>query len=302
MKSIVKQSNTKAAFTIVELLTVMSIIVILIGLLVPALTHVRRYAKNVRQMAQFHSIEAALELFNNEFDGYPQSGALDSADPPNPYCGAMKLSEAMMGWDLLGFHTDSRFMSNGGGLYNPADLTSRRGPFLPLESIEAHRIGSIYKDPGPFSPADFVLCDVFSSEMLTGEKTGMPILYYKANTANDFHLVDPAGTLHLPPDPTLDAGNIYNYWDNHGLVGLGKPFETGTTTHKLYADSNASPAENAGYRFYVNTRNEKITTAWRPFRADSYLLISAGFDGEYGTADDICNFQWKYLERIPQIP
>ena len=35
MKSNVKQSNREAAFTIVELLTVMSIIVILIGLLVP---------------------------------------------------------------------------------------------------------------------------------------------------------------------------------------------------------------------------------------------------------------------------
>ncbi|MHC4727187.1 MAG: prepilin-type N-terminal cleavage/methylation domain-containing protein, partial [Planctomycetota bacterium] len=36
MKSIVKQSSRKKAFTIIELLTVMSIIVILIGVLVPA--------------------------------------------------------------------------------------------------------------------------------------------------------------------------------------------------------------------------------------------------------------------------
>ncbi|MCH7556300.1 MAG: prepilin-type N-terminal cleavage/methylation domain-containing protein, partial [Planctomycetes bacterium] len=34
MKSIVKQSNRKAAFTIIELLTVMSIIVVLISVLV----------------------------------------------------------------------------------------------------------------------------------------------------------------------------------------------------------------------------------------------------------------------------
>ena len=36
--------KTGAAFTIVELLTVMSIIVVLIGLLVPALNRVKRYA------------------------------------------------------------------------------------------------------------------------------------------------------------------------------------------------------------------------------------------------------------------
>ena len=77
MKTIAKQSNRKAAFTIVELLTVMSIIVILIGLLVPALNKVRIYAREVKQNAQFHSIEAAIELFNNAFDGYPESGGLD---------------------------------------------------------------------------------------------------------------------------------------------------------------------------------------------------------------------------------
>jgi hypothetical protein len=205
----------------------------------------------------------------------------------------------MMGWDLLGFHTNSRFMSDGGGLYDPADLKSRRGPFLPLASIEAHRVGSIYENTGPFEPRNFVLCDVFNREMLTGEKTGMPILYYKANTANELHLLAPDLSVHLPPDPTLDVGNIYDYWDNHALVGLGKPWETGTAVHKLFSDTTATPSERDGVRFYVNTRNEKITTAWRPYRSDSYILISAGFDGEYGTADDICNFQWKYLETIP---
>ena len=97
MKSIVKQSNRKAAFTIIELLTVMSIIVILIGVLVPALSKVRIYAQKVKQMAQFNSMQSAIELFSNENDGYPPSGALDGAGPP--YCGAMKLCEAMMGRD-----------------------------------------------------------------------------------------------------------------------------------------------------------------------------------------------------------
>ena len=57
MKSNVKQSNREAAFTIVELLTVMSIIVILIGLLVPALNQVKRYAYEVKQRAQLKSID-----------------------------------------------------------------------------------------------------------------------------------------------------------------------------------------------------------------------------------------------------
>ena len=69
--------TSKRAFTIVELLTVMSIIVILIGLLVPALNKVRQYATDVKQKAQFHSMDAAMELFHNEFDAYPPSDGMD---------------------------------------------------------------------------------------------------------------------------------------------------------------------------------------------------------------------------------
>ena len=72
MKPIAKQSDKKAAFTIVELLTVMSIIILLIGLLVPGLNLIRQFAKRVKQKAQFHSIGIAIDLFNAEWDGYVQ--------------------------------------------------------------------------------------------------------------------------------------------------------------------------------------------------------------------------------------
>ncbi|MFA5251561.1 MAG: hypothetical protein WC454_03120, partial [Phycisphaerae bacterium] len=116
MKPITKQSDKKTAFTIIELLTVMSIIVILIGLLLPSLNMAKRYAKEVRQRAQFHSIGAAMELFsaNSGWGAYPPSDALDGSTVTGgePYCGAMKLCEAMMGQDLAGFHPDSRFRAD----------------------------------------------------------------------------------------------------------------------------------------------------------------------------------------------
>ena len=292
MKSIIKQSNRKAAFTIIELLTVMSIIVILISVLVPALSKVRRYAKKVKQMTQIHSIETAIVLFYNENDGYPSSGALDGAG--QPYCGAMKLCEAMMGRDLLGFHPDSAFRADGmdaaGGrdIYLPtADNLKARmggGPFLQFENAKAYRVSVIYGagQTSPFLESSFVLCDEYRREMRTGEKMGMPILYYKAETSNNLH--DP----NTAPTPMDNMGNIYNYWDNQVLIGLGKPWEEAgkATTHSI-----SDPV-----RFYRNTRNHQITTVRRPYRTDSYILISAGFDGEYGTADDICNFEWKYRE------
>jgi hypothetical protein len=44
----------------------------------------------------------------------------------------------------------------------------------------------------------------------------------------------------------------------------------------------------------LNTKSDKIQTSVRSYRADSYILLSAGYDGLYGTADDVCNFEWTY--------
>ena len=42
--------------------------------------------------------------------------------------------------------------------------------------------------------------------------------------------------------------------------------------------------------FYDTITNSKITTQVRPYNQTSYILISAGFDGIFGTPDDIFNF------------
>jgi type II secretory pathway pseudopilin PulG len=301
MKSNVKQSSRKGAFTIVELLTVMSIIVILIGLLVPALNQVKRYAYEVKQRAQFHSIDAAIELFNSQFDDYPPSGALDPDGAH--YCGAMKLCEAMMGRDLMGFHPDATFRasglsSTGVNLYPPQgdplfqnSRSARKGPYLPLENANAYQLRDLYENVGPFGTGEsFVLCDVFRrvTHRQSGQRVGMPILYYKANTANTLHDID-------NPD---NSQNIYNWRDNNELVMLGKPFDPGPTAtpHRLWKEDGRPD----GYRFYMNITNDKMlattTAAVRPYKEDTYILISAGYDGEYGTPDDICNFEWKYRQ------
>jgi type II secretory pathway pseudopilin PulG len=46
MKSITKKFNKKAAFTIVEVLVVMSIIMILMGILLPAFNKAKQYARS----------------------------------------------------------------------------------------------------------------------------------------------------------------------------------------------------------------------------------------------------------------
>jgi len=326
MKPIEKKSERKRAFTIIELLTVMSIIIILIGLLVPALSRVRRYAMQVKQKAQFHSIGVALDLYNAEFEGYPPSDEWDSTGPPGQsYCGAMKLAEAMVGQDLLGFHPDSTFRNDltsrgpGSELYAtaafpplPTNLMRRRGPYLELGNANAYRIKNIYGvgNVAPFTGDRYVLCDIYSNvtivrdstdltDTLTG-KAGMPILYYRADTSKTTHNINDED----------DRQNIYDYKDNDELVQLGMPFASG---YEHLMDSSGGgtrhdPPDNTsdGLIFYVKmdslgaiedprTWNMKVnipspTPVYRPQRADSYILLSAGYDGEYGTGDDVFNF------------
>jgi hypothetical protein len=196
----------------------------------------------------------------------------------------MKLNEALVGQDLMGFHPQSVFRQDGSSatrdlaLYVPSTASMRPGPFLPLENANAWRLEEIYGQgkTGPFPGNAYVLCDAFSRRRPDGQRFSMPILYYRAN---------PAGTMHDVSNPD-NPKNIYSYKDNLALINLGVP-----------GDPNAVHPLADPKRFYLNTRNDKSGGPAQPYRKDSYLLISAGKDGLYGTADDICNFEWRYRAR-----
>ncbi|MHC4681512.1 MAG: DUF4190 domain-containing protein [Planctomycetota bacterium] len=255
---------------------------------VPVLRKVGRCAYEVKRKAQLLSIDTAIELFRSEFDYYPPSDAMDEAGVA--YCGAMKLSEAVMGQDLLGCHPDSVFRSDGtdgagkvlypdnsGDYWHEPDM--RKGPYLPLETANAYLSTDLYGEGkiGPFDPNHFVLCDVWKrvTRQSSGKKVGMPILYYRADTSK---------TTHDVKDPN-NPESIYDYRDNHALLALGVPGKPGQK-HPLFENPRI---------FYEMTRDYKAAGVSRPKRGDTYILLSAGSDGLYGTQDDVANFhmRWK---------
>ena len=63
----------RTGFTLVELLTVIGIISLLIGILLPSLSRARDQAKKLRVQAQVSAVEKGLELFYNDFRSYPDS-------------------------------------------------------------------------------------------------------------------------------------------------------------------------------------------------------------------------------------
>ncbi len=315
---ITERNRKRKAFTIVELLTVMSIIVILFSLLVPAMTMVRRYAKQVKQNAQFHAIHAALQMFNNDYDYFPDSDRYDGdGSPGTEYNGAMKLAEAMVGMDKMGFHPDSSFYADGqtadgNDLYFPQDnltgnqteiednIRSRTGPYLPLDGANGYYIGDLYGQTNinPFqNPAvmptsgtnlpsgPLVLCDEYKNvrNTRTGKRVGMPVLYFKADSSN----ISNYFSIGTDAESTDQNNNIYDLRDNIDLIGLEPPFGDGV--HEIADGQNPQ-------KFYEMIKDEGITSSAatntnRPHRPDTYILMSAGHDGIYGTDDDVFNFQ-----------
>jgi type II secretory pathway pseudopilin PulG len=324
-----EQLNKRAGFTIIELLTVMSIIIILISIMVPSLNRVKRYALQVKQKKNFTAIDAGLTMFNAEFDGYPESSQMDRPTGGVPYCGAMRLAEAMVGQDVLGFHPQSHFYQNGttdglapgsptsavppgNDLYparrlvNPpptppslptVDIAGsereRKGLYLPRENANIYVMGDLFTDVSTIFGGNAyslpVLCDVYANvpNIRTGRNVGTPILYYKASARNTSHPIKNSENL---TNPQL---NIYNYLDNYDLLSLQVPWMPGTyhpmglagRPTPLGATVNADP-----FVFYDAILNEKLSVP-RPFNSDSYILISAGFDGLFGTKDDVFNFE-----------
>ncbi len=295
-----KSKCKKRGFTIIELLTVMSIIIVLVAILVPSLNAINRYARMVTQKGQFHDISKCLEMFSVTFkEGYPDSSAEDSGG--DNYCGAMKLCEAMLGQDGLGYHPDSVFDDMGLDAFGTdlyfnrsntppdlgddddlANIRARQQPCLEGAYAQLVSVETLFPGNGLYDGNCPLLSDVYKRSDLrtsSGEKCGMPVLYFKADPSKLTNDANEIG------DYALSGKNIYNYWDNDELLSIG----LNMTAHPMY-DSTAA-ANNGGALFYSKIKDKAVTVTEKPRNANTYILISAGWDGLYGTRDDVFNFE-----------
>lgn len=297
--AIKKQFKARSGFTLMELLVVIAIIMMLIGILVPGMRGVKRIAKNLEQKSLFHAMEIGLETYRKDFGDYPESRR--KTDGSLYYTGAQHFAEAMVGRDGRGYESSQIRKWNWPGLPSGSDLyTSDRksiirrkplyvnlkdtGAFVPGRMYGAGNTGQVVSDnSGQRAP---VIADMFYRKKITtanGEtvKVGSPILYYKANKGSkEFHK-NAAG--YGPAD--FDKW-IYNYNDNEHItdpdpsVGLAK-LDDPTVQHEL-----------GELNFYKSIADLNAPYD-RPMNETTYILISAGYDGIYGTKDDITNMKIK---------
>jgi type II secretory pathway pseudopilin PulG len=312
--------------TLVEILVVVGIIALLTGLLMPAISMVQKAAKNAKQMAQFTAIELGLEAYKADFGEYPPSDPNSYKTPIVPpetsimnSAGALKLAEAMLGLDLMGVHPDTGFRVDGmnrwpyvasnsvtyaPGTYllydrtNTIEMQKRKGRYVELDVANPFQWGMTTVHDGLYdlsscgpcaAAADCpLLCDVFgkgkdvilSNTNGTHKRAGRPILYYRANPAYKF--------LNTTPGATFIS--TYNSLDNDNMLGVIEmnDFTRMGTPHGAF---NWNPLSAVGaLNSFITDPRVSTTTSRVAYRPDSYILISAGADGFYGTSDDICNF------------
>lgn len=319
MRQAKRQFVSESGFSLIELLVVVSIITLLIGFLATGIQSVKRHATNLRQKSNFHAIEVGLELFEKDYDDYPPSKVLPNDDPTTTdlVCGAQHLAEALVGRDMRGFDPKTNWYApdedetiyanednKGSTMEDEAASRSRRWKlFIELKKMGAfvmHDLydnynGDVYSSKDPCVPDSFrapVITDIFRQKKIKvfykeqSEWVGSPILYYKANSSSRL--------FKKVPEPSDEfAGWVYNYEDNRAIIDLGKIKDPTVMHHfnELYTYTENGQQRDGVDLFYKTITNPKVSYD-KPFNAATFILISAGRDGIFGTSDDITNFDY----------
>ena len=245
--------------------------------------------------------------------------------------GASLLLWALVGADFLGtpgfqdLNGDGTWASDTGtgvgGLYeiypsNYSDVSLRNKPVVPRSGpyVDISRMRLPKRSPKevlfeiPSAVGPSVRSRSLSAPCFL-DAFDQPILYYRANVSKSFMVGDAIGKDNLGIYNARDNGGItqgdglcyIGGWCNHGLdfgggvidadghhhyAGLPGP---GTTTSP---DQLLSVLQSSTDRSFTRTIwNPSVVAMARPHNDKSFILLSAGPDGIFGTADDVANFE-----------
>jgi prepilin-type N-terminal cleavage/methylation domain-containing protein len=270
----------RRAFTLVELLVTIGIIALLVGILIPVATRIRRSAQIAETQNMINRLQAAITAYQQAHSAYP--GIFHNFEITNTNAGS--------GWNnsVRATSSENLVLSLVGGLEpiftgNPPTRTTgvrytgtatrvtdelNKGP-MSLNWRKPQRYRA-YLDAQPAelstSRSDTNLGSVIP-EFIDRFPQPNAIIYLRAN-------VGAVGTV-----GNNDTDYQYNGTHMNPYVGgdYSSLFAAGLDFAKADAYFCQPPANPGGVPTVVKQK-------------DAYMLISAGPDGKYGTKDDITNF------------
>jgi prepilin-type N-terminal cleavage/methylation domain-containing protein len=255
----------RKAFTLVEMLVVITIIGILAALGTPAVFKALEASKKARIKAEITNLESALQQFKTQYGDFPPSDfSGDLTQPDHPVRRFMaraypRIAETDAGcWQLLK-NTDGTPLSSGqamcfwlrGFFKDPAyPLTSNKGDRTPFFDFDASRLYDPISD-SPYTPGGNI--PVYKPQ---GSK--VPYVYFSARSYADHN-----GTRSFSYPKVPGSGTCIPYlWDVNG---------DGVVDTKDYdANNNTKLDDSEIPKLYANPK--------------SFQLIAAGLDNDYGTA------------------
>lgn len=214
----------------------------------------------------------------------------------------------------------------GPPIYTDATLKDRKKQYFERKRVGFYTINDLWGGTGGpgFTPSQIytsagagigtqmapVFTDVFERNPVTingeSEKVGMPILYFKADTTKeDFRVVsygqDGRDGKKIPvPLSSINSSHYsrwtYNFDDNIEILKLPwlrdptDPRESGDI-EPHYQDASINNPAGVFYKL-ITQREDPATNFYKPHNPNTFLLISAGYDGIYGTKDDLTNFDY----------
>lgn len=281
------------AFSLIELLVVIGIIVILIGILIPTISSVRKAAWGTDTKNTISQISGAITRYQQDFNAYP--GPLSNAqltivkldtNNNNVVDGTLWANGNITMTENLTLALLGGLVPNGAaGKVVLSDLLSSRGP----QSLNA---SNPKRFPAYITADDKRLSKgLMSANNITGMNDSiipefldgwpiddqLPIIYLRANAGS-------SGIISLNNNTyQYDWGYIRPYLreGKDGLMLNGTHAGTVLTTDTTVTDK---PLDNAGVYF----QHPSVPTT--PREKDRFVLIAAGKDRIYGTTDDVASW------------
>jgi prepilin-type N-terminal cleavage/methylation domain-containing protein len=270
-------SQSRKAFTILELIIVIGVLAVLMAILIPSLSYVKAQSKKASTVALLNSIGIGLEQYYTDHNMYPPSNPLLAPAYPKPPATPFDRGGLMLTQGLTGYLTGSL---DGAGDPQAADAMYKGDPSLGFRTRPQTGTAPIGKVYGPYievggshwkviSPEHQVLIDLWGNEILYFRAGPELVNGRRRNIQRIFQ--DPFTSF---PAYFIALDNRYAY--KQAAVSAANP------TGEVKLTSAEMPSNPAFLKLLGGAMPGETILGH-----NSYLLVSAGPDGIYFTADDI---------------